>query len=173
MDDIPSRLATTLQHAAPLAACLLSASSLLTPGAQVDGGGQRSGPAPAPLAAMRVQHAVPAELIRVIDGDTVEMRMLIWLDQHVTTRVRLRGIDAPERSSRCAAEARQAEAASAELLRTLAGRPLFLTQISRDKYGGRVVAKIVTGDGADIGERLVAGGHARLYAGGRRGGWCG
>jgi micrococcal nuclease len=166
-----SRLAITLRHAAPLAACLLSASSLPPSATPFDNRERPAAPA-APIA-MRVQHAVPAEVIRVIDGDTVEMRMLVWLDQHLTTRVRLRGVDAPERSSRCANEARQAEAATAELIRTLAGQKLFLTQISRDKYGGRVVAKIVTGDGADIGERMLAGGHARQYAGGKRSGWCG
>jgi hypothetical protein len=39
---------------------------------------------------------IPAELVRVIDGDTIEVRARIWLDLDLTTRVRLAGIDAPE-----------------------------------------------------------------------------
>jgi micrococcal nuclease len=131
-------------------------------------------PAPRTASPARpLRQMVPAELIRIIDGDTVEMRALIWLDQHVVTRVRLRGIDAPERASRCPEEARRADAAAEELERALRGRSLFLTAITRDKYGGRVVARIVTADGADAGEAMLAAGKARAYAGGKRGAWCG
>jgi micrococcal nuclease len=137
--------------------------------------------APAPAASTPISpvaHAappgllVPADLLRVIDGDTVEVRALIWLDQHVTTRVRLRGIDAPERNARCPGEARKAEAAAEALERTLGGRRLYLSEIGRDKYGGRVLARIVTGEGDDVGRALLAAGHARPYGGRARSGWC-
>jgi micrococcal nuclease len=131
-----------------------------------------AGSAAAPPTA-RIRPYIPAELVRVIDGDTVEMRALIWLDQQVTTRVRLRGIDAPERDARCPEEARRADAATEGLRRLVAGRALFLTDIGRDKYGGRVVARIVSAEGADIGEAMLRDGHARIYARGRRETWCG
>jgi micrococcal nuclease len=111
---------------------------------------------------------VPAELIRIIDGDTVEVRALIWLDQHVVTRVRLRGIDAPERDIRCPEENRRAEAAAAALGSLVAGRGLFLTDITRDKYGGRVVARVLAGPQGDVGAALLSQGHARPYERGRR-----
>jgi micrococcal nuclease len=111
---------------------------------------------------------IPAELIRVIDGDTLEMRALIWLDQQVVTRVRLRGIDAPEAGSRCPEESRRAAAAAAALQDLLASRRLHLTDIGRDKYGGRVLARVIAGASADVGEAMLAAGHARPYAGGRR-----
>jgi endonuclease YncB( thermonuclease family) len=91
----------------------------------------------------------------------------------VTTRVRLRGIDAPERDARCPEEARRAEAAMQALRRLIADRSLFLTDIGRDKYGGRVVARIVAADGADIGDAMLRDGHARASARGRRETWCG
>jgi hypothetical protein len=44
---------------------------------------------------------VNAELLRVIDGDTIEVRARIWLGLDLTTRVRLSGIDAPELDGAC------------------------------------------------------------------------
>jgi endonuclease YncB( thermonuclease family) len=51
-----------------------------------------------PAYALRSGH--PAEVVRVIDGDTFEARVRIWPGMDVTTRVRLRGIDAPELHAR-------------------------------------------------------------------------
>ena len=42
-----------------------------------------------------------AEALRVLDGDTFEARVRVWPGFDVTTRVRLRGIDAPEMRARC------------------------------------------------------------------------
>jgi micrococcal nuclease len=127
-------------------------------------------PAPEPAPAPR--QLIPAEVLRVVDGDTVEVRATIWLDQQVTTRVRIRDIDAPELGARCPEEARKARAAASALEQALAGRRLFLADLGRDKYGGRVVARIVAGDGSDIGRIMLAAGHARPYAGRARTGWC-
>lgn len=132
-----------------------------------------SRPAPPPVTVSPVELApprqmIPAEVVRIIDGDTVEMRALIWLDQHVVTRVRLRGIDAPERDPRCPEENRRAEAATAALRDLLGEGPLHLTDIGRDKYGGRVIARVIVGARGDAGTVLVAMGHARPYGGGRR-----
>jgi micrococcal nuclease len=130
-------------------------------------------PALVPASLPPLRQLVPAELVRIIDGDTIEVRVLIWLDQLVMTRVRLRDIDAPERNARCPAEARLAEASAAALARLLADGRFFLTDIGRDKYGGRVLARVITAGGRDAGETLRLAGHARAYAGRRREGWCG
>src|SRR4051812_18043178 len=53
----------------------------------------------------------PAEVLRVLDGDTFEARVHLWPGLDVTTRVRLRGIDAPEMKARCGDERAKAEAA--------------------------------------------------------------
>jgi micrococcal nuclease len=127
-----------------------------------------SSPATRAKRSRAAQQSIPAELIRIIDGDTLEVRALIWLDQHVVTRVRLRGVDAPEIDPRCPEENRRAAAATGALRELLSGRPLHLTDIGRDKFGGRVVARVIAGAAGDVGEAMLAAGHARPYAGGRR-----
>src|SRR5215470_4926396 len=43
----------------------------------------------------------PAEVLRVIDGDTFEARVRVWPGIDITTKVRLRNIDTPELRARC------------------------------------------------------------------------
>ncbi len=114
----------------------------------------------------------PAETMRVIDGDTAEMRVTIWLGQEIITKVRLRDIDAPELRAKCLDELKKAEAAREALTRMLAQDAVFLTEVGYDKYGTRVVAKIVNAVGTDIGATLVEQKFARPYGGGKRQTWC-
>jgi endonuclease YncB( thermonuclease family) len=114
----------------------------------------------------------PADLIRVIDGDTFEARVKVWPGIEVATKVRLRNIDAPELHARCADERARAEAARDALTGLLAAGGLAISQVRLDKYGGRVDATVSTGAVPDVSEALLAGGFPRRYAGGRRGAWC-
>src|SRR4026209_2748153 len=57
-----------------------------------------------PPAAEIVPGPLSADLIRVIDGDTIEVRAHLWLGLELTTRVRLSDIDAPELDGGCPAE---------------------------------------------------------------------
>jgi micrococcal nuclease len=115
---------------------------------------------------------IPVDVLRVVDGDTLEVRAHVWLDQTIVTRVRLRGIDAPDFRTGCPAEATKAEASRSKL-EALAGRgQLHLTAMSRDKYGGRIVGDLVTPDGASIARAMLTTGHARSYTGGKRQNWC-
>ncbi len=116
---------------------------------------------------------VRAHLVRVVDGDTVEVLARIWPDHYVETLVRLAGIDAPELRGRCAEEIALAERAKARLAALLAGSRLLLVDIHYGKYAGRVVARVLTEDGRDVAETLLAEKLARPYAGGRRAPWCG
>ena len=128
-----------------------------------------AGPA---LAAEHLAGPVPATVLRVVDGDTVEVAARVWLGQSVHTLVRLDGIDTPELHGPCAAERRLAEQARDWLRAAVDGRPVQLTDLRHDKYGGRVRAHLRTAAGGDIGAALVAAGLARPYAGGRRLPWC-
>ncbi|MFM2041892.1 MAG: hypothetical protein RLY86_468 [Pseudomonadota bacterium] len=117
---------------------------------------------------------VRAEVLKVVDGDTLDVKVRIWLDQEVTTRVRLDGIDTPESRSRCQAEkdmARQARGRLESLVRD-ARSTVLLRDITHDKFGGRVRAKVVLADGTDIADALIREGHARRYMGGARQPWC-
>lgn len=121
------------------------------------------------LAAERIEGPVEAELIRVIDGDTVLVSARPWPDHQVKTYVRLRGIDAPELKSRCPAVRHAALKAQATLTGLLQASPVVaLTAISGDKYYGRVVATLTLADGTDPAAVLLSSGLADPYSGGRK-----
>lgn len=129
-------------------------------------------PAAAPgSAALRSGH--PAEVLRVFDGDTFEARVRIWPGMDITTRVRLRGIDAPEMSARCADERSKAEAARSALQRILNEGSVAVSGVGLDKYGGRVDADVSTARTSDVSAALIERGLVRRYSGGKREGWCG
>jgi endonuclease YncB( thermonuclease family) len=114
----------------------------------------------------------PAEVLRVIDGDTFEARVHVWPGLDVNTKIRLRNIDAPELHARCADELAKAQAARTALETMLATGAVTVSRIGIDKYGGRVDALAATRDTPDISAALLNGGFARSYDGGRRGSWC-
>ncbi len=115
----------------------------------------------------------PAEVIRIIDGDTFEARVRVWPRLDVDTKVRLRGIDAAELHARCSGELAQAQSARTALEMILAEGGVSLSQVGIDKYGGRVDAAVATRNTADVSAALLTGGFARAYGGGKRGSWCG
>jgi endonuclease YncB( thermonuclease family) len=114
----------------------------------------------------------PAEVLRVIDGDTFEARVHVWPGLDITTKVRLRGIDAPELKAHCPAERAMAEAARDALRDMLAAGAVGVSAVTPDKYGGRVVADAATRSVGSVSAELQAKGLARSYGGGRRRGWC-
>jgi endonuclease YncB( thermonuclease family) len=120
-----------------------------------------------------LQLVYPAEVVRIIDGDTFEARVRVWPGLDVDTKVRLRNIDAPELHARCADELAKAQAARAALETILAAGGVTISRVGIDKYGGRVDAVVATRDTADVSAALLTGGWARSYDGGRRGSWCG
>jgi len=144
-----------------------------------------------PGAAERLTGPLAAEVISVIDGDTLEVRVRIWLGQDLNTRVRLAGIDAPELRGKCAREKDLARRARAYLMARLgsgatrvegeaeaeagagAGAGMVrLRDIHYGKYAGRVLARVETLGGADLGQGLIDAGLARPYAGRARASWC-
>lgn len=112
---------------------------------------------------------LPAELVRVVDGDTFVLRL-----GETDEKVRALGYDTPELHARCPEEATMAAAATQwaalllESADTVEACPLRGGR--RDRYG-RLLASVLV-DGRDLGDLLIRQGLARAYAGGRRGGWC-
>ena len=92
----------------------------------------------------------------VVDGDTIDAR----LDSGRVERVRLIGIDTPERGDCFFAQA------SARTRALALGRRVVLrgdaTQDTRDRYG-RLLAYVDIGGSADLGRALIRGGHASVY----------
>ncbi len=141
----------------------------------------------------RLAGPLPAWVVSVIDGDTLEVRVHIWLGQDLNIRVRLAGIDAPELKGKCDREKALARRARAYLLARLdpadsgvaakagaeagagakagAGE-IRLREVRYGKFAGRVLARVETLDGTDLGQGLIAAGLARPYDGRRRASWC-
>ena len=112
--------------------------------------------APSPPAATTGTFSYRGTVTRVVDGDTVEVRLASGKRE----RVRLIGIDAAEGGA-CYASAAAARARQLALSKavTLKGDP---TQDTRDRYG-RLLAYVWLPGGKDLGYQLVASGHAKVY----------
>lgn len=83
----------------------------------------------------------------IIDGDTLAFGK---------ARVRIFGIDAPEM------EQHQGQISKAFLMNMIQGKEIMVYQVDTDKYG-RIVARVETLNGIDIGEEMVANGYAIAY----------
>lgn len=120
---------------------------------------------------------VQAVVERVIDGDTLAVRARIWLDQEVRVHVRIARIDTPELAARCPRE-RDLAGQARDFVHDIlfldgAAEPaVWLSEIGQDKYGGRVLARVTGGSGADIAQALVQAGLAQVYDGAKRKDWC-
>jgi len=117
-----------------------------------------------------VEGPVDAELISIIDGDTLLVAAKPWPQQTISVSVRIRGVDAPEMKSKCPELRERAAAAKQALASMLASSDgkLTLSSISGDKYFGRVVADVIVADGLDAGAELLAAGMVTPYDGGRK-----
>lgn len=104
------------------------------------------------------------EVLRVIDGDTVELRIDLgnrcWWQEHF----RLHGIDTPE----IRGETKEAGEAAANRLRELLANGVMLAETLRpDKYGRTLVRLTVMENGwpLNVVSQLISEGHGRPYFG--------
>lgn len=127
--------------------------------------GSRSTPIPGPIR---------GQILRVVDGDTLEVEAFIWPDHRVVTSVRVDGIDTPELKSKCEQEQELAIRAK-DFVTSLLDRygvEVRLVAVRHDKYAGRVVAAVTLSNGEDLGGRLLLEGLARPYDGNTKPSWC-
>lgn len=106
---------------------------------------------------------VPAEVIRVVDGDTVDLRFRIWTDTIREDRVRLLGIDTPELRG---PERAQGIAASDYLASRLNSDQVYLkTDGRKDKYGRLLGILLLAGANGmtDLNQELLTKGLARSW----------
>ncbi len=109
-----------------------------------------------------------AQLIRVIDGDTLDARIDLGFSVFVKKRIRLHGIDTWESRTRNLEEKKKGLAAKSRLIELLQADAGEFTLIS---YGvgkfGRVLGEVevTAGNVCDI---LVEEGHAYSYFGGNK-----
>lgn len=114
---------------------------------------------------------IPADIVRVVDGDTIRVRAHIWLDQTIEVMVRLDGIDAPEiYRPECSAERAMAERAKNEV-EAVIGDAVLLYNVQWGKYARRVVASAHLSNGVVLSDHLVEEGLAQEASSDRS--WCG
>jgi len=112
----------------------------------------------------------------VYDGDTVTMDVLVWKNQTVEAKLRLKGIDTPEMRGKCQAEKDLAIKARDFLRELVLDKLTILRAIPYEgkadgKYG-RIIGTLLTPTNKNINQMLVDEGLARPYDGGKREGWC-
>jgi micrococcal nuclease len=105
------------------------------------------------------------EVVRVVDGDTVDALVDLGFNVKIKIRIRLNGINAPESRTRDKNEKKLGLAAK-ERLSELCGEKLLLKSYGIGKYG-RVLGELFD-DGVSVNNVLVAEGHAEEYHGGAR-----
>lgn len=107
-----------------------------------------------------------AKLIKVIDGDTVDLDVDLGFDVHINPmRFRLTGINAPEKNSKNPDERAAAHVSAAALEGFIKDTPLVVktAKDSQEKYG-RYLANIWVGP-LCINAEMVRLGHATAYSG--------
>ena len=114
------------------------------------------------------------ELLRVIDGDTIDVRADLGFDVSLKLRLRFAGINTPESRTRNKEEKALGLAAKARLKEVLeSADSIEFESFGKGKFG-RVLATpyVVNNDKrTDVCQLLVREDHARLYDGGKREPW--
>ncbi|MDH4120526.1 MAG: thermonuclease family protein [Deltaproteobacteria bacterium] len=114
-----------------------------------------------------------AQVLRVVDGDTVEVSIEMWPGLTQVAHVRLLGINAPETHGKGVAPCEHAAGVQAkDYLASLMARAKVtqVTQVSPDKYGGRFLGRLLA-DGQDVSESMLKARMAVPYHGGKRSPW--
>ena len=118
-------------------------------------------------------YAYEWEILRVIDGDTLEIKNECF-PKELKLSVRVLGIDTPEKGSRakCDKEAKLAEQAS-KFTKQFIGKnkTASFRNIKWDKYGGRLLADVEI-NGKSLAGELIRNNYARSYDGKKKGSWC-
>jgi endonuclease YncB( thermonuclease family) len=108
----------------------------------------------------------PLTSLRVIDGDTFEVR-------DTGERIRLANIDTPEKGdlAHCAAERAAAEIATGAARKLISSaQQVTISREGRLDIYGRTIGYVII-DGRDLGDAMIGAGYARPWRG-RREPWC-
>ena len=108
------------------------------------------------------------QVIKVVDGDTIDAHIDLGFDVSIKNRIRLSGIDAPESRTRNLTEKKYGLEAKEKLRELLTHESDVLTVQSHGlgKYG-RVLGTLYAGD-KNINETMISEGYAIGYQGDRK-----
>jgi micrococcal nuclease len=110
------------------------------------------------------------EVLRVVDGDTVDVRIDLGFNVWHKCRVRMVGINAPESRTKDLEEKEKGLAAKEWLkLRLFGVGDIYSVELQSQGTGkyGRVLGEFYI-DGTNINQEMVEVGHAVAYDGGKR-----
>jgi len=113
---------------------------------------------------MQVYHGRQAQVLRIIDGDTLEIDQSDHVQDHSATRIRLCGIDCPETAKHDRIAEPWAQQAIEFARNQVNGYVVTLTLEShrtRDKFG-RLLAHVELEDGRNLNETLLDAGLAQV-----------
>ena len=117
-------------------------------------------------------NATVTDVTSIYDADTFRVNLSGYppiIGEHIP--VRLLGVDTPELKGKCQEEkikAREAKQYTVHALRS--AKTIELRNMQRGKYF-RILAEVYI-DGKNLADGLIKAGHARVYNGGKRLGWC-
>lgn len=115
------------------------------------------------------------KVLRVLDGDTVEVEAkYLPAPLKPVLKVRVLGVDTPEKAPRAKCEAENAKAQQATKLTKDAianAKTIKVYIVEWDKYGGRILGDVLI-DGKQLSTRLIEAGLAREYYGEAKQSWC-
>jgi micrococcal nuclease len=95
-------------------------------------------------------------VMKVVDGDTIEVAIELGFDLVFTTRVRVAGVNTPEIHSKDLAEKVKAEEARLTVVHWVAAHPeVYLRTIKTKEKYGRYLAEVFSPDGESLGQMLL------------------
>jgi len=114
-----------------------------------------------------------ADVVRIIDGDTVVLNVHAWPGLTQNIHLRLDGVNTPEKRRAPECEKIQGRKATA-FTTTFIGsvQTVRISGVHLGKFAGRALGKIEVPDKGDLGAALMQAGLAREYHGGHRDPWC-
>ena len=113
----------------------------------------------------RKMYEYSSSLIKIIDGDTVDVLIDLGFNLYKKERVRLLGIDAPESMTKDLAEKKLGLEAKAYITNWFAKNTPFRLQTTKDDKYGRILGVFTGLDGKTLNTRLVDEGYAWAYDG--------
>jgi micrococcal nuclease len=103
-----------------------------------------------------------AQLIRVVDGDTIDCILDLGFDVSIKERVRLKGLDTPETRTKDLTEKKlglEAKKFVEDMFQNKGNDFIIETEYRRGKYG-RTIGTITFQDDTVLNEMLITSGHA-------------
>ena len=111
-----------------------------------------------------------AQVLRVVDGDTIDAMVDLGFNSFKKVRIRMYGINAPESRTRDLEEKEKGLAAKARLIEMLeeSNNEFKLISHGVGKYGRCLGEIYLTGHATSLNKQLIWEGHGTEYYGGKR-----